>query len=840
MQKTEIDKAKSNIAETIGYFIPLTKKGHEYTACCPFHEERTPSFTISPAKEFYHCFGCGASGDAIGFVMEYQGLSFVEAVQKINGSITHNPVNHQSATQKPKPSVWKSIRHSPATAARPDFKHYRLGQPSAHWSYRDITGELIGYVCRFETETGKEVLPLSWAVNTSTGEMQWRWLGFGVPRPLYGLDKLSNSTRKVLLVEGEKKVEPAQALFKGMDALSWVGGSNAIKNIDWSPLYGKPIVLWPDNDQAGIDAMRAIYEQIKSHCPDMRIVPPYEQCEKGWDLADAPPEGFNPVEYAKAAIVACDIYFAEPIPEPAVIPDTEQHANDRIETPNEHAESEPSASYFGSPVDVFGTMPPKPIPIAVLPPQIASYINDQADLIGCDPSIIAIGALVSAAACIHDGIQLQPKRRDPTWREQARIWGAVVGSPSTRKSPGLGKAMRHVKRIDHDMSVDNQKKASDYKNQMEQFKDAKKQDKTISANEPQAPQPQRVLIEDSTIEAMSEVLKDNPRGIMCYQDELTGWFGSMDAYKSASKGASKDRAHWLEAYNGGRRTIDRITRGSFIIPNWSVCVLGGIQPDMIRTVANSMGQDGLLQRFIIIVAQSAKQDADRVPDMKAMESYKTLFDALIQLQPSADVVKMSEGAHESRERVSEYASRLINAFMGSPLESWVGKWDGLYSRLCLIYHCIDCISKSVHPSNALVSQATAIKVEKLLCGTLLHHAIHFYSEIVDSHGRQENIRQLARLILARGTTSLSKRDMNNYWKASRKLEWHQIRDVTTNLCNMDWLAPDYNKLDTDGRPRAWTVNPEVHAKFKIHADAEVARRREIVQTLADIKNSYDV
>ena len=63
--------------------MPLTRKGKEYQACCPFHDEKTPSFTVSPTKQFYHCFGCGAHGTAIGFLMEYVNMGFVEAVEEL-------------------------------------------------------------------------------------------------------------------------------------------------------------------------------------------------------------------------------------------------------------------------------------------------------------------------------------------------------------------------------------------------------------------------------------------------------------------------------------------------------------------------------------------------------------------------------------------------------------------------------------------------------------------------------------------------------------------------------------------------------------------------------------
>ena len=73
--------SKVDIVDIIDEQVPLKKGGANYMACCPFHKEKSPSFSVSPSKQFYHCFGCGAHGSALGFIMEYQGLGFVEAVQ---------------------------------------------------------------------------------------------------------------------------------------------------------------------------------------------------------------------------------------------------------------------------------------------------------------------------------------------------------------------------------------------------------------------------------------------------------------------------------------------------------------------------------------------------------------------------------------------------------------------------------------------------------------------------------------------------------------------------------------------------------------------------------------
>jgi len=75
--------ARTDIVELIQARVPLKRKGKEYVACCPFHDERTPSFTVSPGKQFYHCFGCGAHGTALRFLMDYDRLEFLDAVEEL-------------------------------------------------------------------------------------------------------------------------------------------------------------------------------------------------------------------------------------------------------------------------------------------------------------------------------------------------------------------------------------------------------------------------------------------------------------------------------------------------------------------------------------------------------------------------------------------------------------------------------------------------------------------------------------------------------------------------------------------------------------------------------------
>ena len=79
--------ARADIVEVVGRRTQLKKAGREFKACCPFHDEKTPSFTVSPGKGFYHCFGCGAHGTVVGFLMEFDHMSFVDAIESLASSM---------------------------------------------------------------------------------------------------------------------------------------------------------------------------------------------------------------------------------------------------------------------------------------------------------------------------------------------------------------------------------------------------------------------------------------------------------------------------------------------------------------------------------------------------------------------------------------------------------------------------------------------------------------------------------------------------------------------------------------------------------------------------------
>jgi len=94
--------ARTDIVELIDSKVGLKKAGKDYQACCPFHNEKTPSFTVSQDKQFYHCFGCGANGNAISFVMEYDKLEFVDAIEELASMLNLDVPREQGGSSGPK------------------------------------------------------------------------------------------------------------------------------------------------------------------------------------------------------------------------------------------------------------------------------------------------------------------------------------------------------------------------------------------------------------------------------------------------------------------------------------------------------------------------------------------------------------------------------------------------------------------------------------------------------------------------------------------------------------------------------------------------------------------
>jgi DNA primase len=139
--------ARIDIVSVVERYVTLRKSGANYSACCPFHSEKTPSFTVSQVKQFYHCFGCGAHGSAIGFLMQYSGLGFVEAVEDLAASIgLAVPQQISHSAHRPEPAKNKSLTELMAQASK-FYREQLKTSPKAieYLRKRGLTGEIAAH-----------------------------------------------------------------------------------------------------------------------------------------------------------------------------------------------------------------------------------------------------------------------------------------------------------------------------------------------------------------------------------------------------------------------------------------------------------------------------------------------------------------------------------------------------------------------------------------------------------------------------------------------------------------------------------------------------------------------
>ncbi len=371
-------RSRVDLVGLIGQHVDLLKAGAEFKGLCPFHSEKSPSFTVNPKEGFFHCFGCGQHGDAISFLTEHLGLTFRDAVEQLAAGLGMT-VPIESAPYPPRPadtkpataehkrqSVWRTIAPVPDSAPEPTFKHWHHGDATRWWEYSTADGtQRMGYVVRFDKPDGrKELLPLTWCVDESDGRgtCKWHWKQWDAPRPLYFAAGQRQADKTVLLVEGEKCAQAAQALLPEFDAVAWPGGGKAWAKADWAALRGTTVLAWADADkkrrplskaevvqglnpddqpffpldkQPGYQAMAAILAELQGNygctvllCP---LPDPASQTEPdGWDIADAVAQGWT-AEQLRAHVLTAMPF----VPADGALASAIGVANPRASTPAE-------------------------------------------------------------------------------------------------------------------------------------------------------------------------------------------------------------------------------------------------------------------------------------------------------------------------------------------------------------------------------------------------------------------------------------------------------------------------------------------------------------------------
>ena len=686
--------------------------------------------------------------------------------------------------------------------------------------------------------TDRDGKPLHWRIRLKKPDSGDKWIrpmklngegyALGEPdypegKPLYYLrDLATRPDDPVIVCEGEWC---ADALAKAGALATTSGAADSAGKTDWRPLAGRAVTIWPDFDEAGQRYADAVVDALRVLDCTVRVID-VAALNMGPKADAVDWLATNPdATAAEVLALAC-----------VEVPRRDESGG--------QGQSNGSA-VWPVPKPIQAALHPVPAfdPDTLLPEALRGWIMDEADRMPCPPDFVAAGALVALGAIIGARCAIKPKSRD-SWLIVPNLWGGIVGLPSAKKSPAIGAALKPLDRLiarameahradleafEADNTVFEAKRDAIESRIKAAAKDAKKGDLDSIAKElqghrqqaPDAPILRRYKSNDTTIEKLGELLRENPAGLLVLRDELVGLIASWD-----KEGREGERAFYLEAWNGNASfDTDRIGRGSIFIPNLCVSIFGGIQPDKLisylEQAANALANDGMLQRFQLLVFPDhrAWEWRDRIPAKEARDRAFAVFDALADFDPvtwgAAPIDDFAKFPHfrfddAAQEIFIEWSGDLHGSKMPGEdhpiIAQHLAKFDKLFPALALILHLVDCAATG---RRGLVTAESALRAAAW-CEYLEAHARRCYGLLTDDGLRAaqalaDKLRQgkLIDVFTARDVRRNQWRSLTTDEAVQAALDW---------LEDEDWLRSEEvggTGPGTGRRTYRYFINPKV-------------------------------
>ncbi len=239
-------------------------------------------------------------GDCVSLYASIYGLSQGDAAKQLLQAFPPIPNVETPKQNQIQTTIHQITPAKPPENSAPSFKHFKFGEPSMVWPYRDEHGDIIFFMARYETEAGKQFTPWSYF-----SDGKWRAKAQEIPRPIYNLHEIyTRPSDPVLIVEGEKAADAAHKIAGHVYCVTtWPSGTNAYKVSNWSHIKGRAVLLWPDADlhknkltgellpyeeQPGVKAMNGLAKILSDHCPEIKIIDvSSEKSIDGFDAADS-------------------------------------------------------------------------------------------------------------------------------------------------------------------------------------------------------------------------------------------------------------------------------------------------------------------------------------------------------------------------------------------------------------------------------------------------------------------------------------------------------------------------------------------------------------------------
>jgi hypothetical protein len=422
-------------------------------------------------------------------------------------------------------------------------------------------------------------------------------------------------------------------------------------------------------------------------------------------------------------------------------------AHVEVTSPNGWREPQPLPKGL-APVDDFD--------LRFLPAALQPWVGDISDRLQCPPDYVGVSAIVALGAIVGRRIGIKPQTK-PDWLEVPNIWGGFIGRPGMLKSPAMQEALKPLHRLEAEAAKENEIGKEAYAAGLSAYKMRQQVKVTLEkealkkaksgkieginfelGDEPKEPAAIRFRTNDSSYEALGELLKENASGILIERDELVSLLKHLDREEQVVA-----RGFFLSGWSGTQPySFDRIGRGHVNLDAVCLSVLGGTQPARIseyvrRANFGGSGGDGLIQRFGALVwpdVSASWRDVDEYPNSEAREKAWQVFDLAAKLDLQAALklgaskgqfdklpcLRFDDAAHEDfLGWRTDLETRLRTGALHAALEGHLAKHRKLVPALALINSVADGDEGAVTHKSLLRALAFA--------GYLESHAIRVYN-----------------------------------------------------------------------------------------------------------------
>lgn len=399
-----------------------------------------------------------------------------------------------------------------------------------------------------------------------------------------------------------------------------------------------------------------------------------------------------------------------------------------------------------------------PFPIEALPSTFQDFSVTAAKALQCPLDYIGCSLLAAASILIGGKRRIQ---LEPEWEQQGNLWIALVGSPSSKKSPALDKALSNIRIFEQQLYSDYQQAFENYELQLHCYEAELREWKNNKASEkapvkPKKPILQRLTTSDSTVEALGELLSANSAGVALVCDELSAWMRSMNQYKG---GRGADRSHYLAMWSNAQMTIDRKSKEPLIVPSPYLSIIGGIQPNVLSEISDYGIEDGMKERFLFCCPPPNRElptTGLAIPEELHEElsnSLENLFNNRPEQELTISLSKMARNAFlEARQ---EWHRITIEPDFPAEMEAYYVKMSNYLGRLALILHEMKRATGKIRID--MVSETTMLEA-KALADYFLNHA-HLALGMLQQSREGQRVEKAVAWLKKKHLTLVSPRDL---------------------------------------------------------------------------------